>query len=123
MGALSRVIEAFADWPTLRSFLYRKQRRMLSMRQVTAKERVKQTQLAWFDYERTFTIKLQIFMKDKRRDLLRHWFLRKRQPPNNWHFKKLHRLSMEDIFAGISAPAAPTTGIARRGQVESFAVT
>jgi hypothetical protein len=40
-------------------------------------ERITQVQTAWFDYRRTIKIKLDAFILQKRRNLLKHWFLLK----------------------------------------------
>lgn len=42
-------------------------------------ERLRQIHMAWFDYRRTIKIKLDLFMNQKRKLLLQHWFLLKRR--------------------------------------------
>jgi hypothetical protein len=46
---------------------------------------------------------MNMFMLEKKQDLLRHWFLLKRQTCKQWCLKKIHRMSMENVFSVLPA--------------------
>ena len=101
MRALKRIIisgKKYAIHQMMRWRCSRRQREFVALRVLQANQNITQLQHAWFDYQRTLSIKMNIFILDRTGDLLRHWFNLKRHSSTKWHFKKLHRLSMENIF-------------------------
>jgi hypothetical protein len=88
MGIFPRWFVAIAHRQKMRLLFSLKQRQFLSVRMMEANQIVKQVQHAWFDYQRTFSIKVKLFIRKKTHNLLRHWFVYKRKPLHNWLFKK-----------------------------------